>query len=152
MPGLTSADMPAMRGWAELEVLSATVFAWLLKLNVLNSKGEPRRLLSEDRQMKLAQLSYESALGMTPPSRATLKLNVTRAALDLPAEMVRQVNEVGESRRRSVRQKRRPTMRIPTMLPLTRNLSPNISLPNLPNVPKEAKTPRWRYTFPWADY
>ena len=142
MPWLTSADMPAMRGWAELEVLSATVFAWLLKLNVLNSKGEPRRLLSEHRQMKLAQLSYESALGMTPPSRATLKLNVTRAALDLPAEMVRQVNEVGESRRREREAKAQTDDAIPTMLPLTRNLSPNISLPNLPNVPKEAKTPR----------
>jgi hypothetical protein len=71
-----------------------------LEIECAQSKGEPRRLLSEHRQMKLAQLSYESALGMTPPSRATLKLNVTRAALDLPAEMVRQVNEVGESRRR----------------------------------------------------
>jgi hypothetical protein len=76
------------------------VFAWLLKLNVLNSEGEPRRLLSEHRQMKLAQLQYETALGMTPLSRATLKLNTTRAAFDLPAEMIANVNSVGESRRR----------------------------------------------------
>jgi hypothetical protein len=88
MPWLTPADTPAMKGWAELEVLSATVFAWLLKLNVLNSEGEPRRLLSEHRQMKLAQLQYETALGMTPLSRAQLKLNTTRAAFDLPAAMV----------------------------------------------------------------
>jgi hypothetical protein len=100
MPWLTRADGPAMKRWAELEVLSATVFAWLLKLNVLNSKGEPRRLLSEHRQLKIAQLQYETALGMTPLSSATLKLNTTRAALDLPPEMVAQVNEVGESRRR----------------------------------------------------
>jgi hypothetical protein len=69
-----------MRGWAELEVLSATVFAWLLKLNVLNSEGEPRKLLDQHRQMKLAQLSYETALGLTPLSRAQLKLNTTRGA------------------------------------------------------------------------
>ena len=99
-PWLTAADTPAMRGRAELEVLSATVFAWLLKLNVLNREGEPRKLLDQHRQMKLAQLSYETALELTPLSRAQLKLNTTRAALDLPAEMVRQVNEVGESRRR----------------------------------------------------
>jgi len=100
MPWLTPADTPAMKGWAELEVLSATVFAWLLKLNVLNGEGEPRRLLSEHRQLKLAQLQYETALGMTPLSRAQLKLNTTRAAFDLPAEMIASVNEVGESRRR----------------------------------------------------
>lgn len=100
MPWLTPADTPAMKGWAELEVLSATVFAWLLRLNVLTDKGEPRRLLSEHRQLKLAQLQYETALGMTPLSRATLKLNTTRAAFDLPAEMIANVNEVGESRKR----------------------------------------------------
>jgi hypothetical protein len=100
MPWLTPADTPAMKGWAELEVLSATVFAWLLKLNVLNGQGEPRRLLSEHRQMKLAQLQYETALGMTPLSRAQLKLNTTRAALDLPSAIIDSVIEVGESRAR----------------------------------------------------
>jgi hypothetical protein len=107
MPWLTPADTPAMKGWAEIEVLSATVFAWLLKLNVLTGAGEPRRLLTEHRQLKLAQLSYEVQLGMTPLSRATLKLNATRAAFDLPAEMVAQVNEVGESRRREREAKER---------------------------------------------
>jgi hypothetical protein len=86
MPWLTRADGPAMKGWAELEVLSATVFAWLLKLNVLNSTGEPRKLLDQHRQMKLAQLEFERELGMTPLSRSTLKLNSTHAALDLPAK------------------------------------------------------------------
>jgi hypothetical protein len=52
MPWLTPADTPAMKGWAEIEVLSATVFAWLLKLNVLTGAGEPRRLLTEHRQLK----------------------------------------------------------------------------------------------------
>jgi hypothetical protein len=50
--------------------------------------------------MKLAQLQYETALGMTPLSRATLTLNTTRAAFDLPAEMIANVNEIRESRRR----------------------------------------------------
>jgi hypothetical protein len=67
MPWLTPADTPAMKGWAELEILSATVFAWLTRLNILNGQGEPRRLLSEHRALKLAQLAYERELGMTPP-------------------------------------------------------------------------------------
>jgi hypothetical protein len=62
-----------------LEVLSATVFAWSLKLNVLNSTGEPRKLLDQHRQMKLAQLAFDRELGMTPLSRSTLKLNSTHA-------------------------------------------------------------------------
>ena len=120
MPWLTRADGPAMKGWAELEVLSATVFAWLLKLNVLNSTGEPRKLMDQHRQMKLAQLAFERELGMTPLSRSTLMLNSTHAALDLAAEMVRQVNEGGESRR---------------------------PLANLTNITKEQNTPSRRYTF-----
>ena len=48
--------------------------------------------------MKLAQLNYERELGMTPLSRATLKLNTTRAAFDLPSAMIDQVVEIGESR------------------------------------------------------
>jgi hypothetical protein len=99
-PWLTPADAPAMKGWAELEVLSATVFAWLLKLNVLTGAGEPRRLLDQHRQLKLAQLSYEVQLGMTPLSRAALKLSTTGAAFDISPEMIANVNEVGASRRR----------------------------------------------------
>jgi len=76
------------------------VFAWLLKLNLLNSDGEPRKLLDRHRQVKLDQLQYETALGITPLSRATLKLNTTRAAFYLPAEMIANVNEIRESPRR----------------------------------------------------
>ena|ERR1035437_563712 len=98
MPWLTPADTPAMKGWAELEILSATVFAWLTRLNVINGQGEPRRLLSEHRALKLAQLAYERELGMTPLARATLKLNTTRAAFDLPLELLKSVEDIGESR------------------------------------------------------
>jgi hypothetical protein len=84
--------------------LSAAVFAWLLKLNVLNSDGEPRKLLDQHRQMKLAQLQYETALGMTPLSRATLTLNTTRAAFDLRAEMIANVNEIRRREREAKEQ------------------------------------------------
>ncbi|MGD0076542.1 MAG: hypothetical protein ABSD31_19750 [Candidatus Binataceae bacterium] len=87
LPWLTAADVPAMRGWAELEILSSTVFAILTKINVINGEGEPRRLLSEHRQLKLAQLAYERELGMTPAARMAIKANGTRAALDLAAAM-----------------------------------------------------------------
>jgi hypothetical protein len=43
---------------------------------------------------------------MSPLSRAALKLNTTHAALELSPEMLAQVNEVGESRRRKREAKR----------------------------------------------
>ena len=53
--------------------------------------------------MKLAQLQYETAFGMTPRSRAQLKLSTTRAALDLRSAMIDDVIEVGESRKREAK-------------------------------------------------
>jgi hypothetical protein len=88
-----------MREWAELEVLSAMVFGWLLKLNVLNNDDEPRKLLDQHRQMNLAQLSYET-LRMTPLSRGDGAQAQYNACADLPAEMIANVNDVGENRRR----------------------------------------------------
>jgi hypothetical protein len=87
MPWLSDADIPACRGWAELEILSATCFAWLTRMNVLNPEGEPRRLLSEFRQLRQAQLSYERELAMTPLARASLKSAATSSAIDLAAQL-----------------------------------------------------------------
>jgi hypothetical protein len=63
-------------------------------------RGRTAQALRPTSSDEARQLSYESAGALTPLIRAQLRLNTTRAALDLPAEMVRQVNEVGESRRR----------------------------------------------------
>jgi len=87
MPWLQPSDTPAMKSWAELEVLSATVFAWLLRMNVINTDGEPRRLLSEHRQLKMAQLAFARELGMTPAARMAIKANGTNAALDIVGQM-----------------------------------------------------------------
>lgn len=58
----------ALRSFCELEILSQTIFAWLMKLQVVNGEGEPRRLLDEHRRMKLAALEYGKQLGLTPAS------------------------------------------------------------------------------------
>jgi hypothetical protein len=83
MPWLTPSDLPACRAWGELEILGATAFADLLTRGINNDAGEPRRLLSEYRQLRQTQLSYESQLGMTPAARMTLKVGASRSkALD----------------------------------------------------------------------
>jgi hypothetical protein len=61
MPWLEPSDMPAARGWADLEILSAEVGFWLSELKPINEQGEPRRPVGEFRQLKLAQLAYEPA-------------------------------------------------------------------------------------------
>jgi hypothetical protein len=99
MPWLADSDVPALKSWAELEILSATTFAWLTKMNVINSEGEPRRLLAEHRQMKLAALAYAKELGLTPLTRAALKANVSAAAIDLAETVSSRVVEIGEARK-----------------------------------------------------
>lgn len=83
MPWLEQSDLPACRAWAELEILSTTVFAELHRNGILNTEGEPRRLISEFRQLRQTQLAFERELGMTPAARMAIKVNGTRAALDL---------------------------------------------------------------------
>ena len=89
MPWLERSDVPACRAWAELEILGATVFAELHLNGITNVEGEPRRLLTEYRQLRQAQLAYERELGMTPAARMAIKANGTRAALDLAAAMAK---------------------------------------------------------------
>lgn len=93
MPWLEDSDFPACRGWAELEILTRTVFADLQLKGVFNKQGEARRLLNDYRQLRLAQLAYERELGMTPLARVELKAHSTQAALDLPARFARSAND-----------------------------------------------------------
>lgn len=90
MPWLQPSDYPAMRAFAELEILSATVFAELKRGGVLNKDGEGRRLLNDYRQLRLAQLAHQRELGMTPSSRVALAASPTPD--DLAALFAKQAN------------------------------------------------------------
>ncbi len=83
MPWLESSDLPACRAWAELGILGACAFNELVDGGLLNAEGEPRRLLSDFRQLRQLQLAYERDLGMTPAARMAIKASGTKAALDL---------------------------------------------------------------------
>ena len=87
MPWIEDSDLPACRGWADLELLSASVGHCLAQLGPITDNGEPRRLLTEFRHLKLAQLAYERELGMTPAARMAIKANATSAAVDLAAQL-----------------------------------------------------------------
>jgi hypothetical protein len=87
MPWLEPSDFPAARAWAELEILGANIFIELISNGITNEDGEPRRLLTEFRQIRQVQLSYERELGMTPAARMVIKASGTKAAVDLAAAM-----------------------------------------------------------------
>ncbi|MGA7872934.1 MAG: hypothetical protein WCA22_18750 [Candidatus Binatus sp.] len=81
---LEPSDYPAVRAWAELEVLATQVFAVLRAGSVVNAAGDGKRLLDDYRKLRLAQAVYSRELGMTPASRMAIKATGSRTAFDLP--------------------------------------------------------------------
>ena len=101
MPWLEDSDVPACRAWAQLEILSDHAFSILRTIGIINRAGEPLRLLTDFRQLRLAQLQYARELGMTPAAMKLLRANSGRSTLDLAAAMagggVRHVPSDGEN-------------------------------------------------------
>jgi hypothetical protein len=89
MHWIEDSDLPVCRQWAEIEVLASRVYAELRDRGVVNAEGEPRRLLSEFRQLRQTQLAFERELGMTPSSRQALRATGARTPIDLAAQLVR---------------------------------------------------------------
>ena len=85
LPWLTDADQPTVRGWAQLEVLADQAFAVLRVAGITSNGTEPRRLLTDFRQLKTAQLAYAQALGMSPAARLQIQVAGEDKALDLAA-------------------------------------------------------------------
>jgi len=67
LSGLSKADYPTLRSWAELEIVGSQLFANLTGESPFRKDGEPRRLLAEYRLLKMAQLSYENMDAAAPP-------------------------------------------------------------------------------------
>ena len=84
MPWIDDADVPALRAWAELEIIGAGLFADITARGTLNDEGEPRRAVDDLRRIRQTQLVYSRELGLTPKSRAELShLASDLNALDL---------------------------------------------------------------------
>jgi hypothetical protein len=87
-PWFEESDLPACRAWAEMEVVASRVFAAIVEGDILNAKGEPKRLLDIHRAIRLAQLSYERELGLTPAARKALRAS-GKPAFDIIGEIAR---------------------------------------------------------------
>src|SRR5207253_9689866 len=78
LPWLKPSDLPAARAWCEIEVLGRLVFHELRVNGIVTGQGEPRRLLSEYRQLRATQLGYARELAMTPTALRALGLDPGR--------------------------------------------------------------------------
>jgi hypothetical protein len=103
MPWLEEADVPACRAWAQIEILADMAYTMLQRISIINDKSEPRRLLTDFRQLRQAQLMYARELGMTPAARMAIKASGTRAPLDLAAAMANgDVEDVPDQREKNM--------------------------------------------------
>jgi len=87
LPWVEEADGPAVRAWAELEVLASLAYDRLRAEGITDTTGEPRALLETYQRLRKAQLSFEKELGMTPAARMALKANSRKSDFDLAAAM-----------------------------------------------------------------
>ena len=75
-PWLMPTDRPAVRSWAELDVITSIMFTILENTGVISgtSKGDItlRRMLGEYRLMMMTKRNYEHDLGMSPAGRLAL--------------------------------------------------------------------------------
>ena len=92
LPWLQDADMPTVRSWAELEIIGAAVFTILeaggVTAGVDNGDARPRKLLGDYRQLKALQIQYGKELGMTPATRAAMRVDALTGD-DLAMELQR---------------------------------------------------------------
>jgi hypothetical protein len=98
LPYLTEQDVPCCRGWAEVELIGAALFAAIMKDGAIHTTDgdiAARRVVNDWRQIKMLQLAYERELGLTPAARATLRAATKgESDFDLVAAMAGAVEPV----------------------------------------------------------
>ncbi len=73
MPWLSDVDVPALRAWAELEVLSRQAYDKIRERGIVADDGTPYALVDTYQRLRKTQLSFERELAMTPKSRSDIQ-------------------------------------------------------------------------------
>jgi hypothetical protein len=71
-PWLSDSDIPACRGWAQLQILGDLIFSRLRNEGPITSSGEAKKLVAEFRALKAAELTDSRELGLTPAARKAM--------------------------------------------------------------------------------
>lgn len=86
-PFIRPEDIWIARRFAELEYLASRCYAALRDSEIVNGKGESKRLLTDYRRLVQTQLALANALGLSPAARMAIKASSTTAALDLVGQL-----------------------------------------------------------------
>jgi hypothetical protein len=81
-PWIEQSDISTVRGFVDLELLGAAPMADFLEHGALKD-GLPRPVIDKIIAIRHAQLTYASALGLTPAARQSIRASGTSAAVDL---------------------------------------------------------------------
>jgi hypothetical protein len=81
-PWIEQSDISTVRGFVDLELLGAALMADFLENGALK-EGLPRPVIDKIIAIRRAQLTFASALGLTPAARQSIRASGTSAAVDL---------------------------------------------------------------------
>lgn len=79
---IEQSDVSTVRAYVDLELLGAALMADFLEHGALKD-GLPRPVIDKIIAIRRAQLTYASALGLTPAARQSIRASGTSAAVDL---------------------------------------------------------------------
>jgi len=82
-PWLQKQDSFLVIQFCRLQLLSDRVYSALRESELINGKGESKRLLQDFRRLALGCAQIAAQLGLSPASRMAIKASSTNAALDL---------------------------------------------------------------------
>lgn len=99
LPWLQDADEPTIRSWAMLEILCESAYEILRDKGITTNGTEPRKLLTDFRQLTAIKLVYQSALGMTPASRDQIKAAREGRAFDLAEHAAQEALAISDARK-----------------------------------------------------
>jgi hypothetical protein len=93
LPWLEDADAPAVKAWAQLELLAQRAYDSLREGGLLNEKGEARSLLDVFQRLRKTALAFEKELGMTVKSRAEIRSGSRSLPVDGTYERIERVHK-----------------------------------------------------------
>lgn len=85
-----------MRAWCQLELLGDAAYMALRDKGITSDGVNPRRLLTDFRQLRLAQLIHANALGLTPLAREQIKGTRDANAFDI-AKLASQIDDSNDA-------------------------------------------------------
>jgi phage terminase small subunit len=97
---LKEADRPAVRAWAELEVLAGMAYAKLRDEGLLrdDGSGEAKTLVDVFQRLRKTQLSFAREIGLTPRARAEIAADSHYVPVDLESAAAERIERLPEER------------------------------------------------------